>query len=111
MAVVRICRRCGSRPATGVAQPAQPEPVPPKRSPTHYLWAVLIARIYEVFPLSHLTYPARGPPVSDECGDAQMCEGAQVEPDWATDWMGRCNRHRTLMSVSASMGDRSKRRF
>lgn len=27
------------------------EPVPPKRSPTHYLWAVLIARIYEVFPL------------------------------------------------------------
>ena len=27
-----------------------PEPVPPKR-PAHYLWAVLIARIYEVFPL------------------------------------------------------------
>ena len=27
------------------------EPVPPKRSPAHYLWAVLIARIYEVFPL------------------------------------------------------------
>ena len=25
--------------------------VPPKRSPAHYLWAVLIARIYEVFPL------------------------------------------------------------
>ena len=32
-------------------QPAQPEPVPPKRSSSHYLWAVLIARIYEVFPL------------------------------------------------------------
>ena len=35
-------------------QPAQPQPlppVPPKRSPSHYLWAVLIARIYEVFPL------------------------------------------------------------
>ena len=30
------------------AEPAQP--VPPKR-PAHYLWAVLIARIYEVFPL------------------------------------------------------------
>jgi hypothetical protein len=29
----------------------QPEPVPPKRAPAHYLWAVLIARIYEVFPL------------------------------------------------------------
>jgi len=26
-------------------------PVPPKRSPAHYLWAALIARIYEVFPL------------------------------------------------------------
>jgi hypothetical protein len=25
--------------------------VPPKRSPAHYLWAVLIVRIYEVFPL------------------------------------------------------------
>ena len=29
----------------------QPVPAPPKRSPAHYLWAVLIARIYEVFPL------------------------------------------------------------
>jgi hypothetical protein len=28
-----------------------PEPAPPKRSPAHYLWAVLIARIYELFPL------------------------------------------------------------
>ncbi|HQJ52602.1 MAG TPA: IS91 family transposase, partial [Anaerolineae bacterium] len=28
-----------------------PEPAPPKRSKAHYLWAVLIARIYEVFPL------------------------------------------------------------
>ena len=32
------------------AEPVQPVPVPPKR-PAHYLWAVLIARIYEVFPL------------------------------------------------------------
>lgn len=30
------------------AEPAQP--VPPKR-PAHYLWAALMARIYEVFPL------------------------------------------------------------
>jgi hypothetical protein len=29
----------------------QPESAPPKRSPAHYLWAVLIARIYEVLPL------------------------------------------------------------
>jgi len=38
----------------GSALPIQPEPanpVPTKRSPAHYLWAVLIARIYEVFPL------------------------------------------------------------
>jgi hypothetical protein len=33
------------------AAPPAPEPAPPKRSPAHYLWAVLIARIYEVFPL------------------------------------------------------------
>ena len=33
------------------ALPTTPEPVPPKRSAAHYLWAVLIARIYEVFPL------------------------------------------------------------
>ena len=36
--------------AKGEGVPIQPEPVPPKR-PAHYLWAVLIARIYEVFPL------------------------------------------------------------
>jgi Putative transposase len=29
-------------------QPEPDEPIPPKRSPAHYLWAVLIARIYEV---------------------------------------------------------------
>lgn len=35
----------------GHASPPTPEPAPPKRAPAHYLWAVLIARIYEVFPL------------------------------------------------------------
>jgi len=29
----------------GSAVPTQPAPVPPKRSPAHYLWAVLIARL------------------------------------------------------------------
>ena len=87
---------------------------PAKRSQAHYLWAVLIARIYEVFPLlcpmcggqmrliafitegmqirrildhigvdsgpPHIS-PARGPPLWDEC-DAQMGDGAQIEPDW-----------------------------
>ena len=32
--------------------------------------------------------PARGPPLWDECGDPQMGEGVEVEPDWATDWDG-----------------------
>ena len=35
----------------GHAMPPTPELVPPKRPKAHYLWAVLIARIYEVFPL------------------------------------------------------------
>ena len=37
-----------SNPLPTQTEPAQP--VPPKR-PAHYLWAVLMARIYEVFPL------------------------------------------------------------
>ncbi len=39
----------GAPSLVGVAPPPAPEPA--KRSPAHYLWAVLIARIYEVFPL------------------------------------------------------------
>jgi len=36
----------------GNAVPSTLEPAaPPKQSKAHYLWAVLIARIYEVFPL------------------------------------------------------------
>lgn len=35
----------------GNGAPTPCEPVPPKRSLAHYLWAALIARIYEVFPL------------------------------------------------------------
>ena len=92
-----------------------PEPAPPKGSPAHYLWAVLIARIYEVFPLlcplcggqmrliafitegtqirkildhigvdlepPHIS-PARGPPLWDDCSDAQTDEGVHIEPDW-----------------------------
>ena len=95
-------------------------PVLPKR-PAHYLWAVLIARIYEVFPLlcpncggqmrliafitegsqikkildhigvdsdpPHIS-PARGPPLWEDGGDAQVGDVVQSEPDWATDWDG-----------------------
>jgi hypothetical protein len=82
--------------------------------PAHYLWAVLIARIYEVFPLvcpicsgqmriiAFITHradirqildhigvesepphisPARGPPLWEDGGDAQMDDGVQTEPD------------------------------
>lgn len=37
--------------AQGNAGQAQPAPAPPRRSPAHYLWAVLIDRIDEVFAL------------------------------------------------------------
>jgi len=92
-----------------------PEPATPRRAKAHYLWAVLIARIYEVFPLlcplcggqmrliafitdgvqirkildhigvdsepPHIS-PARGPPLWDDCSDAQTDEGVHIEPDW-----------------------------
>ena len=46
----------GNLPATGAkinaGQPATAEPEPPRRSSSaRYLWALLIARVYEVFPL------------------------------------------------------------
>ncbi len=36
---------------SGVAPQPEPQVKPKPRSPAHYLWAALIARIYEVFPL------------------------------------------------------------
>jgi hypothetical protein len=100
----------------GNASPPTPEPATHKRSKAHYLWAVLIARIYEVFPLlcpmcggqmrliafitegvqirkildhigvdsepPHIS-PARGPPLWDDCSDAQTDERVHIEPaDW-----------------------------
>ncbi len=35
----------------GVATPPEPPAKPKPRPPSHYLWAALVARIYEVFPL------------------------------------------------------------
>ena len=32
--------------------------------------------------------PARGPPLWDDGGNAQMGNGMQLEPDWATEWDG-----------------------
>ena len=95
------------------AAPPTPAPVQPERA-AHYLWAVLIAHIYEVVPvlcsmcdgqmriiafithsadirqiLNHIGVesepphipPARGPPLWDDGGDAQMDDGVQAEPD------------------------------
>ena len=54
-------------------QQATAEPAPPKRLPAHYLWAVLIALIYEVFPL-----------LCPKCGGQMRMsdEGVHIEPDW-----------------------------
>jgi len=65
----------------GAAQPPAPESA--KRSPAHYLWAMLIARIF----LDHIGVdaqapritPARGPPLWDDC-DAQAGEGVDAVP-------------------------------
>jgi len=57
------CTASGSAPSvpgvSGVGAVLQPEPPakPKSRPPSHYLWAALIARIYEVFPL---LYPMCG---------------------------------------------------
>ena len=99
-----------------MGEPIAPKlkPAPPKRA-AHYLWAVLIARIYEIFPLlcplcggqmriiAFITHSAdirqilnhigadsepphislaRGPPLWDDEGDAQMGDGVQTQPDW-----------------------------
>ena len=44
---------CNALGGVGAAAPPvqAPAPEPPKRFPAHYLWAVLIGRIYDVFPL------------------------------------------------------------
>ena len=101
-----------------VPQPTQPEPGPPKRAPSHYLWAVLIARIYEVLPLlcpicggqmrviafithsadirqilEHIGVDSEPPHITPARGPPLWDEcdaqvGVEVEPDWATDWDG-----------------------
>jgi len=56
-AVTALAQALPAQPAAAQAGPvstgegAPANPVQPKRPPAHYLWAVLIARIYEVFPL------------------------------------------------------------
>jgi hypothetical protein len=66
----------------------------PKRSPVHYLWAVLSAFITEGVQIRRILHhigvdsepphvsPARGPPLWEDCGAAQMDKGVHIEPDW-----------------------------
>ena len=120
--------------APPVAQP----PDPPKRE-AHYLWAALIARIYEVFPLlcpiccgqmriiAFITHSADIRQIPDHIG--QKSEPPYITPDrwplrWedgdaqagedsqiGADWAGRPNRHRTTRWSSASTGRRCRQRF
>ena len=118
----------------GNAVPSTLEPAaPPKQSKAHYLWAVLIARIYEVFPLlcpmcggqmrliAFITHSADIRQILDHIGvDSQPphIAPARGPPLWGTvmrRWMTGCksrrigiwrrNPHPTLMSISASIGD------
>ena len=127
----------GLAPPGDVAAPT-PEPAPPKRS-AHYLWAVLIARIYEVFPLlcplcggqmriiafithsadirqilEHIGVESKPPHISPargrRCGRIVMRRWVRAPKSSRIGIWGR-NRHRTLMSISASMGDWLRRGF
>jgi hypothetical protein len=124
----------------GHASPPMPEPAKPKRSKAHYLWAVLIARIFEVFPLlcplcggqvrliafitegtresgrslitSGWTPSPRTLPrhADHRCGmtaTRRRMRGCALSPIGV--W--RRNRHRTLRSISASVGEWLRRRF
>jgi hypothetical protein len=119
----------------GHAIPPTPEPATPKRSKAHYLWAVLIARIYEVFPLlcpmcggqmrliafitegtresgrslitsastQHLrTFPRHA---GHRCGLTVMRRWMTGRKSSQQTGIWRRNRHRTLRSISASVGD------
>ena len=85
--------------------PTPAQPVPPRR-PAHNLWAVLIACIYQVFPLvcpicggqTRIT-PARRPPLWDGC-NAQTGDGVEVAPGWTM----LPDRHQSLRTISASVG-------
>jgi hypothetical protein len=62
------------------ATPPTPSPEQPKRAPVHYLWAVLIARIYEVFRLMCPIYGGQMHIITFITHSAE--EGTQIEPDW-----------------------------
>jgi hypothetical protein len=88
----------------GNAIPPPPEPAPPKRSPAHYLWAVLIVRIYDVFPLQCRQCAGQMRLIAFITQGTTGRKSSQTRIWWR-------NRHRTMRSISASIGDRTNRRF
>ncbi len=102
----------GGPAVSGVTLPSEAQAKPKPRAPASYLWATLIARIFEVFPLicphcggpmriiafsadidkilEHIGVdsvapritPARGPPLWDDCGAQEPGEGVDAMPDW-----------------------------
>lgn len=109
--------------------------MPPKRPPAHYLWAVLIARIYEVLPLlhpmcggqmrliafitevelirkilDHIGVDFQAPRAGHRCGMPVMRGWAKASKSSRTG-IWRCNRPPITRSISTSTGDRAKRRF
>jgi Putative transposase len=49
--------------------------IPPSRTHRHH-------RYFGVLSEPQKRSPARGPPLWEDCGDAQQGEGTQIEPDW-----------------------------
>jgi hypothetical protein len=97
--------------------------VPPKR-PAHYLWAVLIARIYEVFPLlcpncggpmrliAFITHSADIRQILNHIGvesEPPHISPARGPPLW--EGMGQHNRPPITRWSSASIGEGSKQWF
>ena len=123
----------------GNAVPPAPESAPLKRSPAHYLWAVLIARIYEVLPLlcplcrgqmrliafitegtqirkilDHIGVDSEPPQIPRRVG--HRCGMTVVMRRWMTrrklsqqTGIWRRKRHPSLRLISASIGDRVTR--
>ncbi len=126
-------------PAIAGAAPPTPAPTAPTKRPAHYLWAVLIARIYEAFPLlcpmcggqmriiAFITHSADIRQILDHIGvesEPPHITPARGPPLWKAAtrrWMMVCkpsrigiwrhNLHPTTRWISASIGDPVKRRY
>ena len=122
------------------AIPPTPAPATPKRSKAHYLWAVLIARILEVFPLlcplcggqmrlialitegvqirkilNHIGVNSEPAQISPARGPP-LWDDCDAQSDdgvctWSPIGTWHRKRHRTLRLISVSTGEGLRRRF